>query len=377
MFPWRERFHLDSIVDIKCDSKRYTSQGLMDHLKSKKGSCLLHFGIEVFLFERYRVAQCADTVTNERTNDPKNDWAVKMRHNELQAYRNSRINTDRVNREQMEMARADEEKVAEERRLAWAKEIAKVEEEKRRAREKEERTLAWAKENARVEEEKRLAREQEERRLAWAKEIARVEEEKRLAREQEERRLAWAKEIARCDKEKKDKEEKEKKDEEKKRVAQEEKDEEEKRLAREQQEKDEDRQRINDERVAREQIVAARAAKEKSVEEKEGVAKEQMEAARGAQKKEDEKKKQVAGKKIGGREKRHMYKESINDEMVASATKKATRFTDSTLDPNTGLLKCRLDNNLHYIINSATVNACCGLCRWALSDGQSNRNKRI
>jgi len=353
MFPWRERFHLDSIVDIKCDSKRYTSQGLMDHLKSKKGSCLLHFGIEVFLFERYRVAQCADTVTNERTNDPKNDWAVKMRHNELQAYRNSRINTDRVNREQMEMARADEEKVAEERRLAWAKEIAKVEEEKR------------------------LAREQEERRLAWAKEIARVEEEKRLAREQEERRLAWAKEIARCDKEKKDKEEKEKKDEEKKRVAQEEKDEEEKRLAREQQEKDEDRQRINDERVAREQIVAARAAKEKSVEEKEGVAKEQMEAARGAQKKEDEKKKQVAGKKIGGREKRHMYKESINDEMVASATKKATRFTDSTLDPNTGLLKCRLDNNLHYIINSATVNACCGLCRWALSDGQSNRNKRI
>ena len=305
MFPWRERFHLDSIVDIKCDSKRYTSQGLMDHLKSKKGSCLLHFGIEVFLFERYRVAQCADTVTNERTNDPKNDWAVKMRHNELQAYRNSRINTDRVNREQMEMARADEEKVAEERRLAWAKEIA------------------------------------------------------------------------RCDKEKKDKEEKEKKDEEKKRVAQEEKDEEKKRLAREQQEKDEDRQRINDERVAREQIVAARAAKEKSVEEKEGVAKEQMEAARGAQKKEDEKKKQVAGKKIGGREKRHMYKESINDEMVASATKKATRFTDSTLDPNTGLLKCRLDNNLHYIINSATVNACCGLCRWALSDGQSNRNKRI
>ena len=57
--------------------------------------------------------------------------------------------------------------------------------------------------------------------------------------------------------------------------------------------------------------------------------------------------------------------------------KKATRFTDSTLNPSTGLLKMRLDSNVHYIIPSKSTNACCGLCRWAFSKGQSNRNKRV
>jgi hypothetical protein len=65
MFPWRDRFVLDHIV-TKYDftncagkkgktggSERMTPIGLMGHLESKKNSCVLHLGVEVYLKELY------------------------------------------------------------------------------------------------------------------------------------------------------------------------------------------------------------------------------------------------------------------------------------------------------------------------------------
>lgn len=59
MLPWRNRFDLNEIVSkytgsTDCGSRaRFTPVGLMAHLEAKKMSCLLHFGVHIFLMELY------------------------------------------------------------------------------------------------------------------------------------------------------------------------------------------------------------------------------------------------------------------------------------------------------------------------------------
>jgi hypothetical protein len=68
---------------------------------------------------------------------------------------------------------------------------------------------------------------------------------------------------------------------------------------------------------------------------------------------------------------------TISIQTSASLTRRSCKVTDSTLDPTSGELKVRLDNDFHYPTPPpGNKYPPCSLCRWALSDGTS-RDTRV
>ena len=61
----------------------------------------------------------------------------------------------------------------------------------------------------------------------------------------------------------------------------------------------------------------------------------------------------------------------------SSSNKRARRVNNESLHPRTGLLKCRLEYDFHYMVPSGAKRPCCSVCRWANNQKDSETDYRV